>query len=172
MKRYSTGNRFGFIIAAGVAAACATTHYGATDANMASARSTAPEGATLFAQNCAPCHGERGESASRAPRILGPGALPEYPRQLNPNTDPALSDPASVQLQAQSRPEGAPRRDPFRTAQDLYNFISKKMPQPPEAAGSLAADEYWAILNFMLRAHGVPVPSEGVTPANASSVKL
>lgn len=103
---------------------------------------------------------------------MGPGALPEYPRVPNPNTDPSLSDPASVRLQSKSRPEGAPRRDPFRTADDLYKFISKTMPQPPEAAGSLSPDEYRAILNFLLLAHGTAVPTEGVTPANASSIEL
>lgn len=166
------GKRFAFVIAAGVAAACATTQYGATEANMTTAKSSAPQGAALFAQACAPCHGERGERSSRIPRILGPGALPEYPRARNPNTDPALSDPALAQLQGQSRPEGAPWRDPFRTAQDLYNFISQHMPERTETKTTLTADEYWAIVDFMLRAHGVPVPASGVTPANASSVEL
>ena len=172
MERFSTGTRFVFTVTAGLAAACATMQYGATEPNLAVARNTAPEGAALFARHCASCHGQRGESSSTAPRIMGPGALPEYPRARNPNTDPTLSDPALAQLQAQSRPEGAPRRDPFRTAQDLYNFISEKMPLPVERAGSLAADEYWAIVNFVLLAHGVPLPAEGVNPASASSVKL
>lgn len=167
----STGKGLGLMIATALAAACATTQYGATEANMAVARDAAPQGAALFAERCASCHGERGEGAS-APRVMGVGALPEYPRMPNPNTDPALSDPTAVQLHSKSRPEGAPRRDPFRTAQDLYNFISTKMPQPTEAAGSLTAEEYWAILNFLLLAHGASVPPEGVTPANASSISL
>ena len=164
-------NSIGFMIAVGLATACAATQYGATDANMANAKNAAPKGAALFAQRCAPCHGERGEGAS-APRIMGLAALPEYPRARNPNTDPALSDPESVSLHSLSRPEGAPRRNPFRTAQDVYDFISTKMPQPAEAAGSLTADEYWSILNFLLLAHGTALPAEGVTPANASSIKL
>jgi len=172
MERTPTRKRFAFMIAAGVAAACATTQYGATEANLATAKSSAPQGASLFAEQCVRCHGERGERSARVPRILGPGALPEYPRARNPNTDPALSDPALVQLQGQSRPEGAPWRDPFRSAQDLYNYISQHMPELTEGDSTLTADEYWAIVNFMLRAHGVPLPESGVTPANASSVKL
>jgi hypothetical protein len=103
---------------------------------------------------------------------MGAGALPEYPRERNLNADPAAGDPELLRLQAQTRPAGAPWRDPFRTAQDLYGYVSKKMPLPAKQAGSLSAEEYWAIINFMLLGHGVEVPPEGVTAGNASSVKL
>jgi hypothetical protein len=98
--------------------------------------------------------------------------LPEYPRERNINADPATGDPELLRLEAQSRPAGAPWRDPFRTAADLHAFISSKMPLPAERAGSLSDADYWAIVNFMLRAHGVELPPEGVTQANAGSVKL
>jgi hypothetical protein len=104
--------------------------------------------------------------------VLGPGALPEYPRERNVNADPATGDPEALRLEAQSRPAGAPWRDPFRNAQDLHGFVSRNMPLPKERAGSLSEEDYWAIVNFMLLAHGVDVPPEGVTRANASAVKL
>jgi hypothetical protein len=107
-----------------------------------------------------------------APRILGAGALPEYPQERNLNADPAAGDPELLRLEAQSRPSGAPWRDPFRTAQDLHNYVSKNMPLPEDRAGSLSAEQYWAIINFMALAHGVPVPPGGVTEKNASSVRL
>jgi mono/diheme cytochrome c family protein len=175
----ATGFRRGLItaklwrcVAAVALVACASTPRGATEANLAKARSGAPNGFALFERNCAGCHGERGESVSGAPRILGEGALPEFPTEHNVNADTAAGDPELLRLRAQTRPAGAPWRDPFRTAEDLYRYVSKNMPQPAHKAGSLSPEHYWAIIHFMLIAHGVPVPAEGVTPANASSLKL
>jgi mono/diheme cytochrome c family protein len=166
------GKQWGLLGVLALGVACATMPHGATEANMAQARSGTAEGWALFKDHCAGCHGERGESVSNAPRILGAGALPEYPRERNINADPASGDPELLRLRAQTRPAGAPWRDPFRTAQDLYGYVSKQMPLPAKSAGSLSADQYWAITNFMLRAHGVPVPPEGVNAGNASSVRL
>lgn len=152
--------------------ACAGVQRGATPANLAKAEAAAPQGAALFQRHCASCHGERGQSVGRAPRILGPGALPELPAERNLNADPAVGDPELLRLRAQTRPAGAPWRDPFRTVDDLHRFVSKNMPLPPDKAGSLPPDEYWAIVNFMVVAHGVAVPPGGVNAANASSVRL
>ena len=139
---------------------------------MAKAETTAADGYALFQAQCAGCHGQRGESVGRAPRILGRGALPEYPPERNINADPAAGDPELLRLRAQTRPAGAPWRDPFRNAEDLYRYVSTNMPRPPEKAGSLKPEEYWAIINFMMVAHGVQVPPGGVNAQNASSVKL
>jgi len=161
-----------FLITAAIAGACASAQFGATEADLGRARSGSPKGATLFNQRCAGCHGERGESRTGAPRVLGEGALPEYPRARNVNADPATGDPESLRLQAQSRPQGAPWRDPFRTAKDLHAFVSKSMPPSEEKRAAISAEDYWAIVSFMLLAHGVEVPPEGVTEKNAGSVKL
>jgi len=159
-------------IACALVTACASTPRGATEANFARAKSGAPAGATLFARECAGCHGARGEVVNSTPQILGEGALPEYPRARDLNASPAAGDPESLKLEAQSRPPGAPWRDPFRTARDLHNYVSQHMPLPKDRAGSLPPDDYWAILNFMLLAHGVQLPPEGVTAQNAAAVKL
>lgn len=170
--RFTMATRRAIVISAAIVAACASTPYGATDANLAKARGAAPRGATLFHQQCAGCHGERGESGSGAPRILGEGALPEYPRARNLNADPAAGDPESLRLQAQSRPQGAPWRDPFRTAKDLHHFVSEKMPPSEEKRSRISPDDYWQIVDFMLRAHGANVPPAGVTESNARTVSL
>ena len=163
----------GFVAAIALLVACgASTPRGATDANLAKARSGSPGGAALFEQHCASCHGARGESGTRAPRLMGEGALPELPPERDANADPAAGDPELLRLRAQTRPAGAPWRDPFRTAADLYGYVSKSMPLPAQKAGSLSPEQYWAIINFVLVAHGVRVPPEGVTAGNASSVKL
>lgn len=103
---------------------------------------------------------------------MGPGALPELPAEQNINADPAAGDPELLRLRARTRPAGAPWRDPFRTAEDVFRFVSTSMPLPAEKAGSLRAEEYWAIVNFILVAHGVDVPPDGITEQNASAVKL
>jgi mono/diheme cytochrome c family protein len=154
----------------GIMSACATTPAGATDANLAKAKSQASQGADVFARECASCHGERGEGLARAPAIIGFGALPLYPRDSA--SSPAFTDPAQLQIQAQSRPPGVASRDPFRTAQDLYNYVSTRMPLPKSRIGSLKPEEYWAIINFLLTAHGSKVPEGGVTPSNAGSVPI
>ena len=46
------------------------------------------------------------------------------------------------------------------------------MPPSEERRAALSAEDYWAIVNFMLLAHGVQLPPEGVTEKNAASVKL
>jgi mono/diheme cytochrome c family protein len=165
--------RAGLVAVVALLVACgASTLRGATDANLAQARSSSPSGAALFEEHCASCHGARGESGTRAPRLMGEGALPVYPPERDLNADPAAGDPELLRLRAQTRPAGAPWRDPFRTAADVYGYVSKNMPLPAQKAGSLSPEQYWAIINFVLVAHGVRVPPEGVTAGNASSVKL
>jgi mono/diheme cytochrome c family protein len=153
-------------------AGCAGKQRGASPANMGKAQLAVPNGSALFQANCASCHGDRGQSVGRPPRIMGPGALPELPSEQNINADPAAGDPELLRFRARARPAGAPWRDPFRTAEDVFRFVSTNMPQPAEKAGSLRPEEYWAIVNFMLVAHGVDVPPSGITEQNASSVKL
>jgi hypothetical protein len=172
MLRSSLVHPWGFVIALATAGACASMPRGATEVNLALAGKSSPDGARLFKEQCAGCHGERGESSGTAPYVLGPGALPEYPRERNITADPAAGDPAALRLEARSRPLGAPWRDPFRSAQDLYNYVSKYMPLPEKKAGSLTPEAYWSIINFMLAAHGVLLPAGGVNAQNASTVKL
>jgi len=84
--------------------------------------------------------------------------------------NPAFTDPTELKLREETRPAGAPKREPFNTAEDVYNYISKRMPQ--KAAGSLKPEEYWSILNFMLMAHGVAVPNGGINASNANAVTI
>lgn len=77
-----------------------------------------------------------------------------------------------MRLEAQSRPAGAPWRDPFRSAGDLFRYVSKSMPPSADQRSSLKTEDYWAIVNFMLLAQGVQLPPEGVSAQNADSVQL
>jgi len=148
---------------------CATAQTGATADDLTRARGQAAQGATTFTNECAKCHGQRGEGLASAPAILGPGALPEYPRNTG-SGDPALYDPQLIQIQAQTRPAGAPTRDPFRNAQDLYNFTARHVPK--ERAAELKEADYWAVVGFMLAAQGAPLPAAGIGPANAASIPV
>jgi mono/diheme cytochrome c family protein len=149
---------------------CGATQFGATDVNLARARTVTTRGADLFAKECADCHGDRGEGLAQAPAVLGPGGLPVYPRDSAGAGSLAINDPEQLRIRQQTRPAGAPWRDPFRTAQDLFGFL-KTHPAKKRAEG-VAPDDYWALVTFMLAAHGSAVPAGGINADNASSVTI
>jgi mono/diheme cytochrome c family protein len=153
-----------------VAIGCAVTQMGATPADLARAQDQSGQGSTIFANECAKCHGQRGEGLGGVPALMGPSALPEYPRNAGGSGDPLLTDPQQLQIQAQTRPAGAASRDTFRNAQDLYSYVSTQMPKGH--AGELKPADYWAVVNFLLAAQGANLPAGGVGPANASSLPI
>jgi mono/diheme cytochrome c family protein len=157
----------------GLIAACAGSAPSANasllDANLAKAKQVTPPGAEVFERQCAACHGQKGEGLSSAPPVIGPGALPTYKR------DPNLSSNPAMQSQAQYRTNesvGADKRGAFVTAKDLFDYTSREMPLPQSKKGSLSTEDYWAVVNYMLIAHGVNVPEGGVNEQNAASVKI
>src|SRR4029077_18695985 len=125
---------------------------------------------TVFSTECATCHGQRGEGLAGATAILGPGALPEFPRSSGSTSDPALLDPQLIQIQAQSRPAGAAWRDPFRNALDLYNFTSTHLSKA--RAAELKGPDYWAVVSFMLAVQGATLPPRGIGPGDATSIPI
>jgi mono/diheme cytochrome c family protein len=146
--------------------ACARTPLGATVEDIARARSQSEHGAAVYAAECATCHGQRGEGLAAAPAILGPGALPEYPRSTTTAGDPTITDPQLIQIRAQTRPAGAAWRDPFRNAGDLHRFTTLHLPKT--RAEQLKDPDYWAVVAFMLAAQGASLPAGGLGPANAA----
>jgi len=161
------------VMALGIAlAACSATPLGGTEPNMANAKQKAGPGAELFDKECSACHGKRGEGLTAAPAIIGSGALAEYPRDKSLSANPAMSNNQQAGAGDTTRPPGAPSRDPFRTAQDVFGYVSTRMPLPKSRAGTLKPEEYWAIVNFMLIAHGSAVPDGGLTAANAANVSI
>lgn len=152
--------------------ACSATPLGATEPNLANAEQKAGPGGELFQKECAACHGKRGEGLANAPGVIGANALPTYPPDQALSTSPGMNSNVQQAMQESSRPPGVPTRDAFRNAQNLYDYVSTKMPLPKSRAGSLKPEEYWAITNFMLLAHGSAVPAEGISDKNASSVPI
>jgi cytochrome c len=106
-------------------------------------------GKALYAARCAACHGENGEGRGRLPALVGlrDGALP-------------LDPPAAARR----------RKTQFKTAADLADFVVHAM--PASAPGSLAADEYWAILAFDLDANGVDTGGKPLDAALASTLTI
>jgi hypothetical protein len=158
------------LLVVAVAIGCATVKPGATPEDLSRARDQSAHGATVFANECASCHGGRGEGLAGAPAVLGPGALPEFPRDTGGVGDPTITDPQLIQIQAQTRPAGAPWRDPFRNAQDLYTFTTTHLPK--SRAAYVKDADYWAVVGFVLAAQGASLPAGGLGPANAASIPI
>jgi mono/diheme cytochrome c family protein len=150
------------------AVACSAARPGASDTTLTQARDRAAQGSSVFSARCGSCHGDRGEGKAYAPPTMGAGALPLYPRDTS--MSPTTTDPQQLQLQAQTRPPGAPSRSPFKTAQDLFDYLSRHTPD--DSLRSLTHADLWAVVTFMLIAHGSQVPEGGVTAANASSISI
>jgi mono/diheme cytochrome c family protein len=121
-------------------ASCAAASSMAPD--WGRARTTSPQGAAVYERECASCHGKLGDGSRGIPSVAGPGALPVE--------------------------RGG--RAPLRTALDVYDYVSKTMPLPPKYAGTLRPDEYWSVVDFILRAHGAEVPEERLNARNAPDV--
>jgi hypothetical protein len=151
---------------------CTVTPLGATDDGIAKARAATPPGADEYDQECASCHGKRGEGLTLAPAVMGSGALPTFPRDDSSSSSSTFATSGQVQGGDVTRVPGQSKRDPFRTAQDVYDYVSSRMPMPKSKSGTLKPEEYWAIVNYIIVANGITVPAGGVTEANAKSVAL
>ncbi len=152
-------------------AACTATPLGATSEGITLARAKSPPGADVFSRACAPCHGKRGEGLTTAPPIMGTGALPVYPR--DDSSSPQFTTTTNSQQQQDStRFPGQSKRGPFHTAQDLYDYVSERMPPPRGRTETLTREDYWAVVNYVLVAHGVTVPTAGVSASNAKTVDI
>jgi mono/diheme cytochrome c family protein len=169
LARVATSLIFGFCFGLGWLA-CARTPIGATVEDIARAQAQTQPGASVFAAECASCHGQRGEGLAGAPAIMGPGALPEYPRTSTTAGDPTITDPQLLQIRAQTRPAGAAWRDPFKNAADLQRFTTLHVPKA--RAEQLKDADYWAVVGFILAAQGATLPPGGLGPANAASIPI
>jgi mono/diheme cytochrome c family protein len=147
-------------------AACAASSRGAMQPSLERARALLPDGARLYVDRCARCHGQHGEGLAGAPDILGPDALPVYPRRNASSESPMMTDPALLQIQILTRPAGAPLRNAFRTVDDLDRYVSSHL----TGAHALQGGEAWAIVSFMVAVQGGP--TEPMDRANARSIPM
>jgi mono/diheme cytochrome c family protein len=105
------------------------------------------QGRKLYAVHCAHCHGDAGQGTKRGPPLIGASALP-------------LEPPMGAKL----------RKSSFATAKDVLDFITANM--PGKKPGSLAAEEYAAVLAFELKSNGVDMDNKKLDAGTAATILL
>ena len=116
---------------------------GGTDDGVAQAE----RGAKLYGDNCASCHGDKGEGTKGGPAVVGKDALPKDP-------------PKKAKY----------RKVPFNTALDVAQYVMKSM--PADNPGGLEPGQYWDIMAFDLKANGVDVSGKHIDEKTAGDIKL
>jgi mono/diheme cytochrome c family protein len=109
----------------------------------------AARGAQVFKERCAVCHGDVGQGLAKW-RLTWPV------QDQNCATSKCHGrnhPPEGFYMPVDAPPIiGESTLTDYRTAGDLYAFISKKMPF--SEPGVLSADDYWALTAFLIREHG------------------
>ena len=100
-----------------------------TGAGLPAGRGTYTEGAAVYAQKCASCHGPHGEGAGPVPRLIG--------------RDPREGFPFGQDLKYVKT---VGNYWPYSTT--LYDYIHRAMPL--SAPGSLRPDEIYSVVDFLL----------------------
>jgi cytochrome c len=105
-------------------------------------------GKEVFTKHCASCHGDNGEGNAKNPPLVGDKALPEK----------------ATFAKSKLRKKVA-----FKTAKDVFDFVSKKM--PIDKPGTLSEDEYLAVLAWDLNENKVALDKK-LDVAGLAAVKL
>ena len=113
---------------------------GPTGAELPPGRGTAKDGAQIYAQKCAGCHGKTG-TEGRAPVLKG---------KAEPNVD------------TWARGRILPIRSPVATT--VWDYINRAMPLNRE--GTLTADEVYALTAFLLNINDV-IPEDQILDAQS-----
>ena len=113
---------------------------GPTGAELPPGRGTSKEGAQVYAQKCAGCHGKTG-TEGRAPVLKG---------KAEPSVD------------TWERGRILPIRSPFATT--VWDYINRAMPLNRE--GTLTADEVYALTAFLLHINDV-IPEDEILDAQS-----
>ena len=114
-------------------------------------RGTAEEGARVFAANCAGCHGSRGEGLPAAPALVG--------------REPREGFPFGESLKY-VRTVG--NYWPYATT--LYDYINRTM--PATTPGSLAPDEIYAVVAWILAQNEIISPTAVIDAASLPRVRM
>jgi hypothetical protein len=121
--------------------------------NLPPGQGTAKEGAAIFAQKCAMCHGENG-SGGLAPMLI----KPETPvKSSTPCLSPCIGPGNVMALHA-----------PYATV--IWDYINRGMPFRQE--GSLKPDEVYSLTAFLLYKNGVIQEDEVLAQTTLPQVKM
>jgi S-disulfanyl-L-cysteine oxidoreductase SoxD len=127
-------------------------------AGLPAGRGTAAEGESIFAANCASCHGAAGEGLSAAPAGMppGPALVGREPREGFPFAE-SLKHKRTVG-----------NYWPYATT--LYDYINRAMPL--SAPGSLGASEIYALVAWILSRNEIIRPTTVIDAASLPRVKM
>lgn len=114
---------------------------------------TATEGAPLFAQKCAACHGKEGYGG-RAPELIKPATPPANQPQC---LSPCIRGANVMAIHS-----------PYATT--IWDYINRGMPFGKE--GSLTPNEVYAITAFLLSKNGVIPENQVVDEKNLPQIKM
>ena len=112
---------------------------------------TAAEGALVYAQQCAVCHGAKGEGVAPAPALVG----------RTPDAGYAFANDAKA-----TRTIG--NYWPYATT--VYDYIRRAMPLT--TPGSLTADQTYSLVAFLLNANGVIADSLAMNAQSLPAVQM
>ncbi len=122
-------------------------------------------GAFVYWMRCMVCHGDQGQGLAKF-RYSYP------PQEQNCSAHGCHNDPrAGAGFTFPDAPPimGTGTLARFHTAQDLYDFVSTRMPY--QVPGTMSADDYWAVVAYLLQKHGVTVSDLNAENARAISVQ-
>lgn len=111
---------------------------------------SAKEGATIYAQKCAACHGKNGYEG-RAPQLIRFDPSGPPPEKLPPCLTPCIRGGNVMGLHS-----------PYATT--IWDYINRGMPFSKE--GTLKPDEVYALTAFLLFKNGV-IPEDQVVDAKS-----
>ncbi len=121
-------------------------------------------GAFVYWMRCMVCHGDQGQGLAKF-RSSYP------PQEQNCSAHGCHNDPRAGA--GFTFPDAPPIMGPgtlarFHTAQDLYDFVSTRMPY--QVPGTMSSDDYWAVVAYLLQKHDVTV--NDLSAQNAHTVYL
>jgi cytochrome c len=127
------------------------TACGHTATHVAQLPTTAEDqtmaGAKLYKDDCAGCHGDRGEGHKRAAALIGTDAMP-------------LDPPATAKK----------RTGQFKTGADVVEFIQKYMPN--DEPGTLTDADAATVSAYLFQQNNIDLGGKVLTKASAATVLL
>jgi cytochrome c len=112
---------------------------------------TPTQGAGVYAQKCAVCHGASGEGQATYPKLIGPAAPPGFAFASDPKIPKTIGN-----------------YWPYATT--LYDYIHRAMPLT--APGSLTPDQTYAVTAFLLSREGIIPPGTTLDAKSLAAIQM
>ncbi len=121
-------------------------------------------GAFVYWMRCMVCHGDQGQGLAKFRSSFPPGDqnCSAHGCHNDPRAGAGFTFPDAPPIM------GAGTLARFQTAQDLYNFVSTRMPY--QVPGTLTQADDWAVVAYLLQKHGVTAANLGAQ--NAQNIRV